>query len=97
MRTKMFLMALALVGVFLAGCDKDDDGMRVDQNIKNAFRSQYPGATRAEWEHKHGYYVVDFRLNSREAEAWYSAQAVWYMTETDVRYADLPQAVKSAF
>lgn len=93
----MFMLAMAAVGILLAGCEDDDDNVRVDPTIETAFRSQYPDASRVEWETKAGYYVAEFRRNNAEAEAWYSPQAIWYMTETDVYYTDLPQAVKDAF
>lgn len=97
MKIKTFMLTFAIAGTVLAGCDKDNDGIKVDQSIENAFLSKYPNASRAEWEMKSNYYVVDFRQNGNDAEAWYDSQAVWYMTETDVRYVDLPQAVKEAF
>jgi len=81
----------------IAGCDKDDDGIRVDRAMEEAFRSRYPGVTHVEWERNNDYYVADFRQNGTEAEAWYDRQAIWCMTETDLRYADLPQAVGTAF
>lgn len=97
MRTRLIILALAVAGMFLVGCDNDDDGIKVDKAIENAFKQQYPDATRVEWEKKSDYYVASFRQNNTEAEAWYNTQAVWHMTETDVIYADLPQAVKTAF
>jgi Protein of unknown function (DUF2874). len=96
MKTKLMMLTLAAAGFILVGCDKDDDGIRVEPELENAFLSQYPDATRVEWEQKAGYYVAEFHRNNAEAEAWYSAQAIWYMTETDVLYADLPQAIKTA-
>lgn len=87
---------LAFAGSALAGCD-DQDGIRVDRQIESAFHDRYPLATRAEWEFRLGYYVADFRQNTAEAEAWFTPQGVWHMTETDVRYADLPSTVRSAF
>lgn len=95
----MFILALAIAGSTLAGCSKDDDdnNVKVGQDIETAFRGQYPDASRVEWEMKSGYYVADFRHNNTEAEAWYTPQAVWHMTETDVLFANLPQAVKDAF
>lgn len=97
MKTRLVTLTLVATGTLLAGCDKDDDNIRVDRTIDNAFHNQYPSVTRVEWERKNDYYVADFRQNNAEIEAWYDHQGVWYMTETDVRYADLPQAVKDAF
>lgn len=91
------MLAFAATGMLLTACDNDDEGIRVDAVIEDAFQSQYPGATRVEWEKKSGYYVADFRYENTEAEAWYDALGIWYMTETDVIYANLPQAVKTAF
>ena len=93
---KLLTLALAVSGVAFASCEKDDN-IRVDRGIEDAFRDRYPDATRAEWEFRQGYYVADFRQNLIETQAWYTPQGIWHMTETDVRYADLPQAVKGAF
>ncbi len=95
MKNRLLLpLLLAVIGMTLTGCEDD---VRVDRKIKNIFRDQYPHATRAEWEFEQGYYVAEFWLNQAEAKAWYTPQGVWQMTETDARYADLPQAVKNAF
>ena len=93
MKTKAFVIALAAFGTAFTGCN-DDDNFKVNGTIENAFRTQYPHATRVEWEGKGGYYVADFRLDNADAEAWYDQGGKWYLTETDVHFADLPQAVK---
>lgn len=98
MKTKLFMIALAAAGFALQGCnDNDDDNIAVDTAIEAAFRAQYPGATHVEWERKSDYYVADFRLDNIEAEAWYDAQAAWHMTETDITFEMLPEAVKTSF
>ena len=89
------MLAAVLAGIAFAGCE--DDNIKVDTAIDNAFRQQYPDATRVEWEKKQGYYVADFRLNNTDAEAWYDRQGAWRMTERDVRYEQLPATVKTAF
>ena len=97
MNIKLSVLTLAAAGMSLTGCDKDPVSVIVDPAVNNAFHAMYNGATRAQWEHKQGFYVVDFWQNGVEAEAWYDSTGAWYMTETDVRYADLPEAVRSAF
>ncbi len=97
MNIKLSVLTLAAAGMSLTGCDKDPGSVNVDPAVNNAFHSMYNGATRAQWEHKQGFYVVDFWQNGVEAEAWYDSTGAWYMTETDVRYADLPEAVRGAF
>ncbi len=96
MKKKLLTFVFAVAGTTFAGCE-DIDGIRVDGQVESAFRDRYPRTARKEWEFKQGYYVADFRQNYAETEAWFTPQGVWHMTETDVRYADLPQAVKGAF
>lgn len=98
MKIKPLALVLAVSGIMLVSCEKENTNTpQIDREIENAFREQYSGATRVAWDFRQGYYVADFWLNQVEAQAWYTPQAVWHMTETDVRYADLPQAVRDAF
>lgn len=97
------LFALA-AGLFaFSGCsDEDDNGAPegaylVSKEVQNAFNAKYPQARDAEWELKGNYAVVDFDWNGIEHSAWFDPlSASWYMTETDIRYADVPQAVRTA-
>ena len=54
-------------------------------------------AQRIEWETKGAYYVADFHEDNFEKEAWFTKDGVWQMTETDLRYADLPAPVRSSY
>ena len=54
-------------------------------------------AGRVEWDWEDGYYVADFYDDRYETEAWFTPGGEWVMTETDIPYAALPQAVKTAF
>jgi hypothetical protein len=83
----------------------------VDTAVEEAFNEKYPTAYNVVWRVENGYNVADFMLggattraayddlngSDRMAEAWFTTQGVWRMTETDIRYADLPDAVKTAF
>ena len=43
------------------------------------------------------YLIVDFKQDKVEKEAWFDNSGTWYMTETDIPFAQLPDAVKTAF
>lgn len=92
------LAALAYCAVCFTACDNDDDNMRPAASVEQAFDTKYPGASRVFWEEKSGYIVADFHdTEGREAEAWFDNLGGWWMTETDLAYADLPAPVRAAF
>lgn len=97
MKLEKYFLLLAL-GVFafaLQSCDDDDnDGISVPAELSNALAKEHPNAQRIEWETKGAYYVADFHEDNFEKEAWFTKDGVWQMTETDLRYADLPAPVK---
>ena len=97
MKNKLSILALVISGTLLVSCEKENGGLVVDRTVNDAFRNRYSSATRAEGEFKQGYYVVDFWLNGVEVEAWFDSQGVWHMSETDVKFVDLPEAVRTAF
>lgn len=87
--------------VMLSACDHDDDlpSSKVPETVKSAFEAKFPAVLKAEWEKKSGYYVAEFRDNGLDMEAWYDSDAIWCMTETDLRtdLNELPGLVKNAF
>lgn len=104
MKKKWMLLLIAAVGLmtFSSCSDDDNDGAPegthlVSKEVQNAFNAKYPQAQDVEWELKGNYAVVDFDWNGSGHSAWFDpSSASWYMTETDIRYADLPQQVKAA-
>lgn len=103
MKTKWFFLLVMALGSFtLVSCsddDDDNDGVQVSENVKEALRAKYPNASNVEWEAKAGYYVAEFYEKGAELDVWFTPDAVWKMTETDlgVDVSKLPQAVKDAF
>ena len=69
-----------LVIVLLAACESS---FKPIQEVNDIFKSMYPNATRVDWEMENGYYVVEFRYDGHETEAWFDTDANWLMTETD--------------
>lgn len=99
MKLKVFLAMLTL-GVsawMLQSCDDDDDLSGVPVELTASLSDKYPQAIRVEWETERGYYVADFYENGWERTAWFTPEGIWQLTETEIRFADLPDAVQTAF
>ena len=96
MKLKIYTLILALGAAWsLQSCDNnDDDSIAVPAELQNAFSSKSPTAANVKWESKSGYYVADF-YDGYEASAWFTQDGKWQMTETDIPYDALPQAVKN--
>ena len=96
MKLKIYTLILALGAAWsLQSCDNnDDDSIAVPAELQNAFSSKFPNVANVKWESKSGYYVADF-YDGYEASAWFTQDGKWQMTETDIPYDALPQAVKN--
>lgn len=107
MKRNIVLMTLLVSALALAGCDKNgDDGSRepaVSEQAQAALAEKYPAATNVRWTAKDQYVVASFSLPASRAEAgndlaaWFDNGGAWYMTETDIPFTALPQAVQTAF
>ncbi len=100
MKKNLFIIAALAIGfVSLQSCDDDDDfKVGVSESIEQALDKMYPGVTKVDWEKKYNHYVADFYFNGVEVDVWFSGDATWKMTETDVRGVEgLPEAVRVAF
>ena len=92
------MMLLAVGGLWLQSCDKDDENRTAgNELVQQAFEAKYPGATGVDWERSGSYYVAEFQYRNSERAAWFDAQGTWFMTETELAFAALPQAVQTAF
>lgn len=99
MKLKFFtlLLALGATAWSLYSCDNnDDESINVPIELQNAFSAKYPNVANVKWESKSGYYVADF-YDGYEASAWFTQDGTWQMTETDIPYTALPQAVRTSF
>lgn len=95
----VFILAALSLCLFQS-CDNDDNEPvpgYVNAVTKAAFDEKYPSAKDVEWETRNDYIIVDFKQDKIEKEAWFDNNGDWYMTETDIPFAQLPEAVKTAF
>lgn len=92
------MLALGAFALTVQSCDDDNnDNVSAPRELTDALAKEHPNAQRIEWETKGAYYVADFREDNLEKESWFTSGGVWQMTETDIRYADLPAAVRTAY
>ena len=97
MKTRLILFILLFISGFaIAGC-KQQNQYRPDAKIVAAFNNKYPQSDKVEWEQKQGYYVAEFREDGIEHEAWFDGTSKWVMTESNLRYSSLPQAIREQF
>jgi len=100
MKQKNLFLLLALICASFLSCSDDDNNSNWDNiptEVRNAFAERYPSAKKTEWENKGNYKVADFINNNMETSAWFDSNGIWYMTETDLPFNSLPQAVRDAF
>lgn len=99
MKTRhIFLFILLVTSLSSMSCDKDDDNKyQPNAEVVNTFTSKYPDAQHVEWEMKNNYNVAEFRNNGIKTETWIDASGKWYMTESDISFEALPDAVKTSF
>ncbi|WP_294605086.1 PepSY-like domain-containing protein [uncultured Bacteroides sp.] len=108
MKLKMYFALLAMGMIGLQSCSNDDDddlpSSKVPEAVRNAFDSSFSNTANLSWETKTvakgQYYKAEFNNksdNGYKTEAWYTADGAWYMTETEMPYNVIPQAVKTSF
>lgn len=109
MKTSIKIMTLLVSALTLGGCDKTDEPRNpvdsVSERAQTALLAKYPDATNIRWQTKDRYVVASFSLpDSRTAgrdgndlAAWFDNGGAWYMTETDIPFGALPEAVRTAF
>lgn len=96
---KKTLLLAACTLVISQACTKEED---ISKLAMQAFDNKYPYAEAVTWQIKSNYVVAEF-FNTEgnearhETNAWFDNNGNWYMTETDILFDELPNAVKEAF
>lgn len=84
----------------------DPDAPSVSAQAQAALLAKYPAASNVRWQTKGGYVVADFSLagtrvgaqhGGSDLSAWFDNGGEWYMTQTDIPFTMLPEAVRTAF
>lgn len=99
------LLFAAMAMMTLQACEKSDGTGQdaVSEKAKQALEARYPGASNVSWQSKNGYVVATFTqaavraVPADQLSAWFDNGGSWYMTETNIRFDQLPEAVKIVF
>ena len=95
------MMMLACMTVMGASCNDENtsttDGTMNNNASKETLYKLFPDANNITWSVKGDYVVADFHADTNLYTAWLDNAGNWYMTESDMFYEQLPQAVKEAF
>lgn len=94
---RFYFAMLCLLAVAATACKDDDESVKVPSAVETSFSTMFPSASLNGWLAWRGYLVADFVLNGSEAQAWYDRSGRWYMTDTEIDYRSLPQAVREAY
>lgn len=65
--------------------------------VQSAFKAKFPSVQKAKWEEEHeGEWEAEFKMGGKELSAVFDNDGAWVETETEIKAADLPEAVQSA-
>lgn len=87
---------MCMAAVTFSACSDDDDddkSINVPEPVVQALKQKYPSATGIEWEQKGAYFVADCWLDGKESNIWFDPNANWLMTESEIFWNDVPEAV----
>lgn len=88
-------MFFLITGIVMAGCNQRSK-YRPEAKVVSSLNAKYPRASRVEWEQEKGYQVAEFHEKGVECKAWFNNDGKWIMTESDIKYAALPAAIRSS-
>ena len=101
----MFFYGLAVL-MIAQGCEskfESDSENTVNKAVVEALKAKYPDAENIAWREQNSYLIANFSSNITKANksenhsAWFNKGGDWYMTEIDIMFDQLPEAVKTAF
>ena len=89
----------------LAGCNKvSADTDSLNPKAQAMLAEKYPDARNVKWSTKNGYIIAKFNgpavrsdRSDYDFSVWFSGTGEWCMTESEISYEVLPEAVKAAF
>lgn len=108
MKLKNLILAFACCALVFTACSDDDDNKVIPSDVPEAvlkaFENKYGDIKDVKWEKKNNYNVARFQTsaitkagNSYTTSAWYDDNGSEKQVNQDIPFANLPEAVKTAF
>lgn len=104
MKKYVIWLLTGLAALCTFACNDGHDGYTAPEAAREALATRYPDAARVSWKSKNGYAVADFERPDKQlpggrsdCKAWFDPAGQWYMTEQEIAFGALPEAVRSAF
>lgn len=98
MKLKMYfvMLAMGLMSFAMLSCNDDDDSAPIPSELENAFVARF-GEVAHDWSTRGTNFIAEFKDRNQDVDAWFDANGNWLMTETDLPFEALPEAVKQSF
>lgn len=108
MKLKNLILAFACCALVFTACSDDNDDKVIPSDVPEAvlkaFENKYGDIKDVKWEKKNNYNVARFQTgaitkagNSYTTSAWYDDNGSEKQVNQDIPFANLPEAVKTAF
>ena len=94
MKNLMVVMAILVTGFSQAQKLKESE---VPKSVKDSFAKHFPNTKGVEWsKESKTEFEAEFKKSGKEQSANFDQAGTWLLTETEIKKADLPQAVQAA-
>lgn len=83
---------LALFGITVACAQQ-----KVPAEVQKSFNQKFPESKSVKWEMENASeWEAEFKMNGKEKSAGFDLQGNWQQTETEIKVAELPDAITNA-
>lgn len=90
MKKVIMTLAIAVSSLFAFAGDKN-----VNQNVLNAFNTEFEGATEVTWSEADDVYKASFLFNNQSISAFYSADGELMSVARNISSLELPQTLQN--